>query len=132
MSIIYHHPAITDDIYRHTMTLHALKDIEIHSLMVGFGWNCPCLVWIPHYNICIRPFCNATLCKKKIRRLLKMFPIFFLYTMQNPKTYVQWSVYMIQINDQCHHLWKHAVKTFLWNKINNIFFCCYPGIYILS
>ena len=35
--------------------LHSFEDIEIHGMMMGFSWNCSGLIWIPDYDISIRP-----------------------------------------------------------------------------
>ena len=61
LSIFQHHMSVSDDILRHSMTNHALEYVEVDSLVMSLGWDCPCGFRIPDDQICIRSHCYSSL-----------------------------------------------------------------------
>ena len=64
LAFIHNNMSIGDDIDRHTMTLHALKDVEVHSLVVSLCWDFTSLVGIPDHHVSIRTNSDSALWSK--------------------------------------------------------------------
>ena len=61
LAFIHNNMSVGDDIDWHTMTLHALKDVEVHSLVVSLRWDFTSLVGIPDHHVGIRTNSNSAL-----------------------------------------------------------------------